>query len=164
MLESFFTAIYPVFKWMQNSAVTTAIQASWWAGAAINIGHLLSLVMFMGGVMIVNLRLVGAGIRDQPLSQVSAEARPWMLGGFTGLLITGALQLTSLAERNFYNWNFWCKMTVLLFTLIYTLTIWRRAIRTDAIMAQPMKAKLVGLLSFLLWLGVIIPGRLIGLT
>lgn len=164
MYDGFFKAIYPAFDWMQNSALTAAIQGSWWAGATINIGHLISLVLFMGGVMIVNLRLVGAGVRDQPLSQVAAEARPWMIAGFTGLFITGALQLTSLAERNFYNWNFWFKMTVLLFTVIYTLTIWRRAIGTDAIMAQPMKAKLIGLLSFLLWLGVVIPGRLIGLT
>jgi hypothetical protein len=162
--DTFFDAIYPFFQWMQGSAVTTAIQSSWWAGAAINIGHLLSLVVFMGGVMIVNLRLIGTGVRDQPLAQVAAEARPWMVAGFTGLFVTGALQLASLAERNFYNWNFWFKMTVLLFTLIYTLTVWRRAIRSDAIMAQPIKAKLVGLVSFLLWLGVVIPGRLIGLT
>jgi hypothetical protein len=55
-------------------------------------------------------------------------------------------------------------MTVLFFTLIYTLTIWRRSIRSDAIMAQPAKAKLVGLVSFLMWMSVVIPGRLIGLT
>jgi hypothetical protein len=162
--DAFFDAIYPFFQWMQESALTTAMQASWWAGAAANIGHLLSLVMFMGGVMIVNLRLIGAGITDQPLSQVSREARPWMLAGFTGLALTGVIQLASLAERNFYNWNFWFKMTMLLFTVIYTLVIWRPAIRSDAIMAQPMKARLVGLISFLMWMGVVIPGRLIGLT
>jgi hypothetical protein len=114
--------------------------------------------------MIVNMRLLGVGVTDQPLSQVSAEARPWMVGGFTGLFLTGAVQLASLAERNYYNWNFWFKMTVLFFTLIYTLTIWRRSIRSDAIMAQPAKAKLVGLVSFLMWMSVVIPGRLIGLT
>jgi hypothetical protein len=154
----------PFFDWAQNSAVSTAILASWWAGAAINIGHLLSLVFFIGGMLIINLRALGVGITDQPLPRVARDAGPWMFGGFCGLAVTGVLQFMSLATRNYYNFNFWFKMTFLLISLIYTFAIWRPVIFSDRSAIEVGKAKLLGLLSILLWACVVIPGRLIGLT
>ena len=156
--------LLPFFNWAQNSAVSNAILNSWWAGAAINIGHLLSLVFFIGALLVINLRLLGVGITEQPLRQVAAEARPWMIGGLTGLALTGVLQFVSLATRNYYNFNFWFKMTFLLIALIYTFTIWSSVVSNERTMSEPMKAKLVGVLSIGLWACVVIPGRLIGLT
>jgi Family of unknown function (DUF6644) len=156
--------LLPFFNWAQNSAVSNAILASWWAGALINICHLLSLVFFIGAMLIINLRLLGVGITETPLPQVAAEARPWMLGGFTGLALTGVLQFMSLATRNYYNFNFWFKMTFLLISLIYTFTIWQRVIFNDKTRSETGKAKLVGIVSIGLWGCVVIAGRLIGLT
>jgi hypothetical protein len=156
--------LLPFFNWAQNSAVSNAILNSWWAGAAINIGHLLSLVFFIGGLLIINLRLLGVGITETPLRQVASEAQPWMLGGLTGLALTGVLQFVSLATRNYYNFNFWFKMTFLLIALIYTFAIWRPVIFSETTMSESAKAKLVGILSIGLWACVVIPGRLIGLT
>jgi hypothetical protein len=154
MFFPFWEQMEPFFKWMQSSWLNAIILNSWWAGAAINIAHLLSLVFFAGAVLVINFRLLGVGTTALPI--VAADARPWMIGGFAGLAATGILQLVSLAERNYYNWNFWFKMTVLLFAL--------KVIFADDTMTQPLKAKLVGLISLALWTSVVIPGRLIGLT
>jgi hypothetical protein len=162
MFFPFWEQMEPFFKWMQSSWLNQIILNSWWAGAAINIGHLLSLVFFAGGLLVVNFRLLGVGTTALPI--VAADARPWMLGGLTGLAATGILQLVSLAERNYYNWNFWFKMSVLIFALIYTFTIWRKVVSAPDTMSEPLKAKLVGLISMGLWMAVVIPGRLIGLT
>ena len=43
-------------------------------------------------------------------------------------------------------------------------TIWRKIVNAPDTMSQPLKAKLVGLISMALWMSVVIPGRLIGLT
>jgi len=156
--------LLPFFNWAQNTPVSNAILASWWAGALINIGHLLSLVFFVGGLLIINLRLLGVGITNQTVRQVATDARPWMIAGFCGLALTGVLQFLSLATRNYYNFNFWFKMTFLLISAIYTLTIWRSVVFNDKTMSEPGKAKLVGALSIGLWGLVVIAGRLIGLT
>ena len=52
--------------------------------ASINVTHLLCLVVFIGAVLVVDLRLLGTGMRRQPLSDVVRSAQPWLLGGFAG--------------------------------------------------------------------------------
>jgi hypothetical protein len=156
--------LLPFFEWMQNATFSTTIQESWWMGAAVNIAHLLALVVFAGGVLVVDLRLLGVGLTQQSVKQVAEDARPWLVGGLLGLFLTGLPQLFSLAIRNYYNFFFWFKMTVLLLAVIYTFTIRQRVVAADEGRVQPIQLKLVGLISIALWLAVVIPARMIGLS
>lgn len=152
-----------IFEAMQNSAFTTTVQNTWWAGATFNIVHLLALAVFAGALLLVDLRLLGAGLREQPVSRLAADARPWLLTGLAGLFITGAPQMITLAVRNYYNFWFWVKMGVLVFALIYTFTIRQRVVSSDEA-GRGAGGALVGALSIVLWLVVTATGRLIGLT
>ena len=70
--------LLPIFEWMQASAFTTAVANSWWAGATFNVCHLLALAVFIGATLLVDLRLLGAGLREQPVARLAADARPWL--------------------------------------------------------------------------------------
>jgi hypothetical protein len=153
----------PFFEWMQTMPLSTMVQESWWMQAAVNIAHLLSLVVFAGAVLIVDLRLLGTGVRDRPVRELAADARPWLIAGLVALFITGLPQLSALAIRNYYNFFFWFKMTALLLAVIYTFTIHARVISAER-PAPPGQAKLVAGISLALWLAVVIPARMIGLT
>ncbi len=153
-----------VFEWMQASAFTTAVQNSWWAGAAFNVLHLLTLAVFAGALLLVDLRLLGAGLRQQPIARLAADARPWLIGGLLGLAITGAPQMVSLAVRNYYNFYFWVKMTVLAVAIIYTFTIRQRVVAADDSRISSLQDKLVGGLSIVLWTVVTATARMIGLS
>ncbi|MBM3770857.1 MAG: hypothetical protein FJW27_06140 [Acidimicrobiia bacterium] len=154
--------LLPIFEAMQNSAFTTTVQNTWWAGATFNVVHLLALAVFAGALLLVDLRLLGAGLRQQPVTSLAADARPWLLVGLVGLFITGAPQMITLAVRNYYNFWFWVKMAVLVFALIYTFTIRQRVVSSDK--AGRGLGALVGAVSIVLWLVVTATGRLIGLT
>jgi hypothetical protein len=154
----------PFFEWMQNMPVSAAIQQSAWMQAAINIAHVLSLMVFAGAVLIVDLRLLGLGIRDQPLRQVAADARPWLVGGLWALFLTGLPQLGALAVRNYYNWFFWFKMTVLVGAILFTLVVRKRITMADETPGGALMPKAVALVSIVLWTTVTVAGRLIGLT
>ena len=78
--------LQPFFEWMQALPLSTTIQGSWWMQAAINITHLLSLVFFIGGLLIVDLRLIGVGMREQPVSQVFAPGKGGFVVKFARLL------------------------------------------------------------------------------
>ena len=153
-----------VFEWMQASAFTTAVQGSWWAGAFFNVCHLLTLAVFIGALVLVDLRLLGAGMRQQPLARLAADARPWLVGGLIGMAVTGTPQMVSLAVRNYYNFYFWFKMIVLTAAIIYTFTIRQRVILASASDAGSAQAKLVGGISLLLWTVVTATARMIGLS
>jgi putative copper export protein len=156
--------LLPIFEAMQNSAFTTTVQNTWWAGATFNVVHLLALAVFAGALLLVDLRLLGAGLRQQPVTRLAAEARPWLLVGLAGLFITGAPQMITLAVRNYYNFFFWVKMAVLVFALIYTFTIRQSVVSSEEAGSGSLQGKLVGALSIVLWLVVTATGRLIGLT
>lgn len=153
-----------LFEWMQASAFTNAVQNSWWAGALFNVAHLLTLAVFIGALLLVDLRLLGTGMRQQPLSRLAADARPWLIGGLIGMALTGLPQMVSLAVRNYYNFYFWFKMSALTVAVIYTFTIRQRVILAGASDGGSVQAKLVGGLSIVLWTVVTASGRMIGLS
>ena len=153
----------PYFEAMNQLAISEAIRESLWMTAVINTAHLLFLVMFVGAVLIVDLRLLGRGARSQPLSQVARDAQPWLIAALIGLTITGIPQLLSNALREYRSYLFWFKMTVLLVALVYTFTVRRRVTLADETRVAPAARMAVGLISIALWTAVAIPARLIGL-
>jgi Family of unknown function (DUF6644) len=156
--------MFQFFEWMQNMPVSAVIQSSAWMQAALNIFHILSLMVFAGAALIVDLRLLGLGIREQPIPQVARDARPWLMAGLWGLFLSGLPQLGALAVRNYYNWFFWFKMSVLLVAIIFTFAVRNRLVLADSVRAGSPLLKVVALASIVLWATVTVSGRLIGLT
>src|SRR5690606_16501290 len=56
----------------------------------VNLVHLLGLVLLVGPMLLLDLRLLGAG-RQYPLPAVSATLTPWAVVGLLLLLPSGAL-------------------------------------------------------------------------
>ena len=151
------------FEWLQALPPSAAVQQSAWMQAAINVGHVISLMVFAGAILIVDLRMLGVGLREQPLKVVARDARPWLMGGLWALVLTGLPQFGALAVRNYFNWFFWFKMAVLLAALIYTLTVRSRVSLAEEPIG-PAGLKAVAFVSLALWLTVTVAGRMIGLS
>src|SRR4029450_3144615 len=104
---------------------------STYLSAVFNLSHLLALVVFIGAVVIVDLRLMGTGMKDRPLAQVARDTRPWLMGSFFALFLTGIPQLTTYAMKQYFSPFFWFKMEVLIVVVIYTITICQRVTRAE---------------------------------
>jgi hypothetical protein len=117
------------------------------------------MVVFAGALLIVDLRLVGVGLTDQPLRQIARDARPWLIGGLTGIVLTGIPQTMERATDQYATSIFWMKMYLILFGLIWMATVRRRAVRAD----RPVGPwpKVVGLVSIAVWGSVAALARLI---
>jgi hypothetical protein len=152
--------LLPFFDWLNALPVSQAIGASIWIYPLVQAIHLVFLALFAGGMMIVDLRLLGYGVRSKTVAQVASDARPWMVAGFLGLVATGLPQLMQNASREYYSEFFWYKMYLIAFGLIFLLTIRRKM--TQATETSPA-GKVVALVSMAIWTGVTINARLIGL-
>jgi hypothetical protein len=157
MLQTFFTV------WLQNHPLSNAIRDSVWIYAFDQGAHLVSLAVFAGAILIVDLRLLGGGFRERPVAQVARDAQPWLIGGFLVLFVTGTVQLMSNATKEYFSAFFWFKMYVLFPAVIYTFTIRRKVAMAEEGRVSPLWSKVAGLVSILLWTGVAVPARLIGL-
>jgi hypothetical protein len=118
------------------------------------------LALFAGAIMIVDLRLLGFGMRTKTVAEIARDARPWLIIGFVGMVSTGLPQLMQNAAREYFSEFFWYKMYLIAIGLIFLLTIRRKMTQAAESTAA---SKVVGLVSMAIWTGVTINARLIGL-
>jgi uncharacterized protein DUF6644 len=156
--------LQPYFQAMNDSAVAKFISESLWIYPLDQAIHLVFLALFAGSILILDIRLLGFGMREQSVAKVARDSAPWVIIGFLGLVATGIPQLIQNAMREYYSEFFWIKMYVLPVALIYTFTVRRKVAQAEDGRVSPGVQKIVGLVSILLWIGgVAVPSRLIGL-
>ena len=149
--------LLPFFEWMEGLAV---YGSSIYLGPGMNLVHLIGMVLFLGALMIVDLRLMGFGLTHQPTKVVARDAQPWLMVGLAVLVLTGVPALMATATSQYTNSVFWVKMYLLGFGLIYTFTVRRRFAFADDT-GSSGAAKVVGLVSIVVWLSVAALARLI---
>ena len=94
-----------------------------------------------------------------PVSEVSANLRPWMVGGFIVMSITGALLFYSIPVRNFQSIFF--RIKVVLLVLAGINGVFRGVAQWDRDPVPPKRARMAGAVSITLWGLIIVMGRLI---
>jgi hypothetical protein len=135
--------LLPYFEWIEAWPISAAIRDSGYMSAAVNIFHLLALVVLAGAILILDLRLLGGGLKHQSVSQVARETQPWLIGGLLGMVATGIPQLISTPIKQYYSDFFWLKMEVLVVALIFTFTVRQWVAFAGEGRVRPIWAKLV---------------------
>ena len=151
-----------LFEMLQYSEPLVAMRASPWLFPVIASIHLLGLAMLGGAVLVVDLRLLGFGLTDQPAAAVGRAAEPWLIGSLLVLVPTGLLLFMCFATKYYYLGSFWLKVASLLAALLFTFTVRRRLIVSSDGAVAARSQKLVALVSVTLWLTIALCGRLIG--
>jgi hypothetical protein len=156
--------LFPFFEWCEATAFGQAVKTSAWAFAVTESMHLLALAAIGGAVLVVDLRLLGLGLKSQRVSDVARDAYPWMVGSLIVMLITGATLFMSEAIKCYYSTPFWVKMTSLALAILFTFTVRRKITMAEEGRVRPAVYKLVALVSLALWFGVGAGGRWIGFS
>jgi hypothetical protein len=151
------------FEWMQGLAFSAFFLETVWPTPIIQCIHLVSVAVFAGAVLVVDLRLLGRGLTETPLAQLARAAEPWLYGSFAMLVVTGVPQMASTALKQYYSPFFWWKMEALLVGVILTVTVRRWLTSKEEGQLGPVWPKVVGVTSIALWTSVATGARLIGL-
>jgi hypothetical protein len=147
-------------QWSNASYIGHTIRDSVWLFPFVEIFHLLALAMLGGSMLVLNLRLIGAGFRGDSVSALARDLRPWIIGSIAVMLVSGFLLFSTEAVKMYGNWAFQLKMSLLVLSILFTFTIHRRITsRDDASAAARWTAALV---STVLWTGVGLGGRALG--
>jgi hypothetical protein len=111
--------------------------------------HIVGLTLVVGTISIVDLHLLGFGIRRESISD---DLAPWTSAGLLTVWVTGPLLFWSDWNRYVNNPAFLLKMGLLSIALLTHFTIHRRATKRQRIAA---------VLSLVLWSCVVFAGRAI---
>jgi Family of unknown function (DUF6644) len=151
------------FQWGEQSGIGDAIRNSTWLFPFIEAFHLVGLGLTAGAVLVVDLRLLGYGLKNHPLSQLAKDTQPWLFGSLTMMFASGIPLFISEATKCYYSFAFWVKMASLFLVLVFTFTIKRRVTMMDE-METMSRRKVTAFISLALWFGVAWGGRWIGFS
>jgi hypothetical protein len=150
-----------LFSWLQQSALADTIRDSRWMYPAIETGHYLGLSLLVGGIMLIDLRVLGFA-RTLPL-RAMIGILPIVWVGFIINVTTGTLLFIYGASRFAANPAFQLKMAFVLLAgvnaLLFDLAVRRSKVDWVAIDRPPAYVKTFATLSFALWLCVVTTGR-----
>jgi uncharacterized protein DUF6644 len=151
-----------LFLWCDSTRLSVAIRDSTWMFAVFEILHLFGLAILLGSLVVFYLRLLGLGMRRQPVAQLAAELAPWIRGGLVFMLGTGLLLFFSEAMKCYASPPFAIKMLLLSLAVVSHLVIFRRAMCIKDSTPLPLWTRPAACLSLALWFGVGLAGRAIG--
>jgi hypothetical protein len=158
--------ILSFFQWVQSTDFMTFIRESGLTYPVIMSTHLACIAIFGGLIVITDLRLLGAILQDRPIADVVNGLRWWKRLGFCIMVAMGIMLAGSKAPEYYPNPYFWTKMSLLTLILIHALIfrplVYNHPEKLDASPVIPTRAKAAGVLSLVLWTGVVCAGRLIG--
>ena len=123
--------------------------------------HLMAMGMLLGSLLIIDLRLLGFGMRGQSASQLAKYFEPWTLLGLVLMVITGVpMFMMGAIGLSQISWFFY-KMVLLVFAVTLHFALHRKAVASGVSEGSGF-GKLVACLSLILWWGVAFTGRAIG--
>ncbi len=127
--------------------------------------HVLTLCLFLGLAVMLDLRLLGLTLVRVPMSEIKRRLGPWMVGGFAVMVITGAMLFYAIPVRSYQSIWFRIKVVTLVLAglnaLVFHTTIDRRIAEWDRDPVPPRAARRAGATSLVLWAIIVVAGRMI---
>ena len=127
--------------------------------------HVLTLCVFMGMTILLDLRLLGLAWRNVRVSEVSDQLFPWMITGFAVMVVTGVALFYAIPIRSYQNIFFRLKMITLVVSglnaWVFHNTVHRRVATWDMDRIPPGRARFAGAASLVLWAVIVVSGRMI---
>jgi hypothetical protein len=152
---------YPFFQWCNDTGLGTAIRNVTWAFPLIETIHILSLTVLLGSILLMDLRMLGIGIRRIPVSRMQNQLSTYINVSLVVSIVTGVMLFLSEALKAYDNLAFRPKITLLLLAVIFHYTVHNKA--TSSVKpGGPGWGKVAAVVSLFLWFGVGAAGRAIG--
>lgn len=155
----------PIFQWLNDTAAANTIHEVLWLFPALLTVHVLGTVLLAGTIAILDLRLLGNGMRRQAVSDLAEQLLPWTWGGFALVALSGVFLLAAEAVKAYGSTTFWLKMALLAVAglnmgffhrnVYRSVNVWNQAAVT------PRAARIAGATSLLLWLAIITTGHML---
>src|SRR5688500_14825367 len=147
--------------WLENTGIANAIRTIPWLYPAFETGHYIGLSLLVGGIMLIDLRVLGFA-RGLPLTSMLGRL-PFVWAGCAINVLTGSTLFTYGATNFGTNGAFLLKMSFMLLAalnaLAFDVAVRRSGGSWVAADRPPSLVKGFATLSLVFWLCVVTTGR-----
>jgi hypothetical protein len=161
------TAMSPLgfCEWLASTEWSIALHESVYMYPLVESVHVLTLTVFLGSAVMLDLRLLGLTLRNVEVEEVVGHLEPLAVWGFLVMVTSGAMLFYAIPVRSFQNVFFRAKMIFLILAglnaWIFHSGIYRSVGKWNLDRIPPKRARAAGLVSLVLWAFIVIAGRMI---
>ena len=150
--------IAALIAWLESSDLADAIRENDVLFPLIESIHVLAVCLFVGSIVVVDLRLLGLASLERPVPSITRAILPVTWASFVVAVTAGALMFMSNAALYLQNGLFVTKLTLIAAAGVNMLVFHLLNQRA------PACARVSGGLSLLLWITIVACGRWVGFT
>jgi peptidoglycan/LPS O-acetylase OafA/YrhL len=111
--------------------------------------HLVGLALMGGAVILLNLRLMGAGLTSEQPSTLEKNLRPWFITGLCIVLGTGIIIGMLNSDKLYKSVPFFVKILSLIAACIFSFGVTNAVAKSDGKTSRPVI--IAGAVAFLIW-------------
>jgi hypothetical protein len=153
-------------EWLSLTSLSILIQThNAWVIPTIQSIHIVAIGVVLSSVLMIDLRILGWAGSDQTLRETTSRFGPWMSWALSVLLVTGILMVVGEPVRELLSFSFWFKMTLValgtLIAVIFRITLKNNEHHWEQTLVNRGAVKSLAILTLLIWLSIVILGRLI---
>jgi len=148
---------------LSHTALGQFMQNSKWGFAIVETFHLIALAVLGGCILLLDLRLLGFVLKDESAVALSRGLHRLFLGSLIVMVFSGIAMVSEEALKCFASPAFRWKMALLAVAVGFYFTVHRRALKSVAKGTATLQSRTAAAVSLILWLGVGVAGRAIGL-
>ena len=154
--------------WISDTALSQLFQNVQWIVPVSQSLHIIGLSILFASAIAINFRILGVIKSVRSARQIAAAVGPWMWAALTVVALTGLVQTIAEPLRQFVTPVYWSKLALVAIVVVMTARLLARlssaAPESERASGPPPGARRVALLSTLIWVCIVVCGRMIGYT
>ena len=143
-------------QWCHDNALSEFMRSAKWPYPTVEIFHIAGLILVFGSILVLNLRIFGRILRQEPVPEVAAGLSPLTVTGIAAQAVSGPVLFMTSAMKFSESTPFKLKLLLLLVALTYHFGVHRRFALDPETPAQILRVSAAA--SMLLWIGVVLAG------
>ena len=157
--------LFDLALWLDAQQWSTDLHESYYVYNWVESTHVLTLMIFLGMLVVIDLRMLGYVFKDVPVSKVAERLDKPMMLGFSVMFVTGFLLYYAIPVRTTTSIWFRIKVVLLIAAGINALLLRnitkQENLSWDNDPVPPKRIRISAGLSIAFWAGVIMTGRMI---
>ncbi len=164
--EAMYPGLLPFFEWLKYSSWIGYLGTTYGSVyATVQAGHLISMAIIGGTVLVTDLRLLGVLLRDIPSETITRGTHNLFKYALIVAILTGIFCAAGVADKVYYMQVFWIKMLALLTGSCFMFFIKQPLLNSRPhTEIEPWTIRLLAVASILIWFTVAATGRWIGFS
>jgi hypothetical protein len=146
----------PFWTWLQGVSIIDKIGDTGYLYNTFSVLHYFCVFVMVGSMTLVDLRVLGVAARRVTIAELADQIFPWMWTAFAIATISGFFEFAPTGASFSTSLQFQMKTVFIVLAVVFAIIVQRGVRKWSQMPEVPVGAKVIAVLSILLWLGAIL--------